>query len=191
MIEMARAKLKSPYSIISRRPIFKDTRLVADEQISLTGKMDSDSIFGPAGLTYFPSPGDPLSDFLSAELAASRDGLILEAAAKNWQEGRIPNYMRLRTMDHEGRQVGYLAEITFLRLTDGQSTDFHTRFTRLHEKKVTRFSMYSVLEQCGLTDLRAGRTQVDVGVPPDFLGHLLRGTEQPRRTGHIQERLVD
>jgi hypothetical protein len=171
---VARAKLKSPYRIISKRPIFKDTRLVADEQISLTGKMDSESIFGPAGLIDFPTPGDPLSDFLSVELAASRDGLILEAAVNNWQRGRVPNYMRLRTMDHEGRQVGYLAEVTFLRLTDEQALDFQQRFTRLYDKKVTKFSMYSVLEQSGLSDLRAGRTQVDVGTPPEFLGQGMK-----------------
>ena len=35
--------------------------------------------------------------------------------------------------------------------------------------------MYSVLEQCGLTDLRAGRTQVSIGNPPGFITSELEG----------------
>lgn len=166
---VARAKLKSPYRIISRQPIFKDTRLVADEQISLTGKVESESIFGPSRTLVFPDPNEPLAGFLSEELAASRDTLILEAAAKHWQAGSLPWYQRVRTTEHEGRLVAYLSEITYMRLNEEQSAIFHDRFTKLRDKGVTRFSMYSVLEQCGLPDLRAGRTQVSVGTPPAVL----------------------
>jgi len=170
---VARPKLKSPYRIISRRPIFKDTRLIADEQISLTGKMDSESLFGPAEVVEFPDPDDPMSGFLSTELARSRDPLILEGAARNWQRGRIPCYRRIRLVDQGGRTTAYLVEITFLRLDADQTAAFRDRFTRLRDKRVTRFSMYSVLDQCGLPDLRAGRTQVGVGKLPDFLGRGL------------------
>jgi hypothetical protein len=171
---VARPKLKSPYQIISRQPIFKDTRLVADEQISLTGKVESESTFGPARTMDFPDPTDPLSGFLSEELAASRDTLILEAAAKNWQEGRLAWYQRVRTTERADGLVAYLSEITYLQLDDDQAERFHDRFTKLRDKGVTRFSMYSVLEQCGLPDLRAGRTQVSVGTPPAILGQGLR-----------------
>lgn len=172
---VARAKLKSPYRIISRRPIFKDTRQVADEQISLTGKMDSESLFGPARVLTFPDPADPFAGFLSDELAGSGDKLILEAAAKNWQQGNFPWYQRVRIMDYQGRPTVYLAEVTYLNLDAEQTARFLERFSRLRDKKLTRFSMYSVLEQCGLTDLRAGRTQVGVGTPP---GHLHAGLDE-------------
>jgi hypothetical protein len=35
--------------------------------------------------------------------------------------------------------------------------------------------MYPVLEQCGLTDLRAGRTLVSIGSPPEFIARELEG----------------
>ena len=41
--------------------------------------------------------------------------------------------------------------------------------------------MYPVLEQCGLTDLRAGRTQISVSPPPVFLPGELRSFCAPKQ----------
>jgi hypothetical protein len=172
---LARTKLKSPYEIVSSEPIFKDSSLVADEQISLTMKMDSESTFSDVRRLEFPNPDDPFAVFLVDELAASSDGLIREAAAGNWTGGEVLYYLRMRSIAPESGEVGYLAEVTFLNLTPEQSVGFSERYTFLREQHVSRFSMYSVLEQCGLTDLRAGRTQVTVGEPPGFIAHELEG----------------
>ncbi len=172
---LARTKLKSPYEIVSRVPIFKDSGLVADEQISLTLKMDSESTFSDARRLKYPDPDDPFAEFLLAELAASNDGLIKESFAGNWASGELLYYFRMRSVVRDGGAVGYLSEITFLNLTPEQSEKFIDRFTLLRDQHVSRFSMYSVLEQCGLTDLRAGRTQVTVGNPP---GLIARGLEE-------------
>jgi hypothetical protein len=172
---LARTKLKSPYEIVSSVPIFKDSSLVADEQISLTLKMDSESTFSDVRHLVFPDPDDPFAVFLVDELAASSDGLIREATAGNWTSGEVDYYLRMRSITPESGAIGYLAEVTFLNLTPEQSARFNERFTFLRERHVSRFSMYSVLEQCGLTDLRAGRTQVAVGEPPGFIARELEG----------------
>ncbi len=172
---LGRTKLKSPYEIISCEPIFKDSRLVADEQISLTLKMDSESTFSDVRRLSFPNPDDPFAKFLVEELAASSDGLIKEAAARNWVAGEVLYYLRMRSGTRTDGAVGYLAEVTFLNLTDDQTEGFVDRFTLLRRRQVSRFSMYSVLEQCGLADLRAGRTQVSIGNPPGFIARELEG----------------
>jgi len=171
---LARTKLKSPYEIVSRVPIFKDSSLVADEQISLTLKMDSESTFSDVRRLKYPDSDDPFAKFLITELAASNDGLIQESFAGNWASGEVLYYFRMRSVVRDGGAVGYLSEITFLNLTPDQSGRFIERFTLLRDQHVSRFSMYSVLEQCGLTDLRAGRTQVSVGNPP---GLIAKGLE--------------
>jgi biotin operon repressor len=172
---LARTKLKSPYEIVSHIPIFKDSSLVADEQISLTLKMDSESTFSDVRRLTFPNPEDPFATLLVEELNASSDGLIQEARTRNWIRGDVLYYLRLRSTRKAASQAGYLAEVTFLNLDSDQSAGFIERFTRLREQKVSRFSMYSVLEQCGLSDLRAGRTQVSVGHPPGFVSRELEG----------------
>jgi hypothetical protein len=172
---LARPKLKSPYEIVSLEPIFTDSRLVADEQISLTLKMDSESTFSDVRRLKFPNPEDPFAKFLVEELAASSDGLVHEAAARNWVDGEVLYYLRMRSATRDGGSVGYLAEVTFLNLTDEQSRGFVDRFTLLKQQQVSRFSMYPVLEQCGLTDLRAGRTLVSIGNPPEFIARELEG----------------
>jgi hypothetical protein len=177
---LARTKLKSPYEIVSRRPIFKDSRHVADEKISLTMKMDSESTFSEIRRLKFPDPGDPFATFLVDELASSSDGLIREAATGNWTSGEVLYYLRMRSITPDGGPVGYLAEVTFLNLTPEQSAGFSNRYSSLLRQEVSRFSMYSVLEQCGLSDLRAGRTQVAVGSPPGFLARELHEFIGPR-----------
>ena len=172
---LARTKLKSPYEIVSREPIFKDSSYVADEQISLTLKMDSESTFSDVRRLNFPNPEDPFAKFLVTELAASNDGLVNEATARNWAEGEVLYYLRMRSATRTEGAVGYLAEVTFLNLTDDQAKGFVERFTLLRRQQVSRFSMYSVLGQCGLADLRAGRTQVSVGNPPRFIASELEG----------------
>ena len=166
---LARTKLKSPYEIVSSQPIFKDSRLVADEQISLTMKMDSESTFSDVRRLRFPDPADRFATLLVDELAGSDDGLIREAAATNWTAGEVLYYLRMRSIKQDGVSAGYLAEVTFLNLEPHQAERFIERYTLLRNQKVSRFSMYSVLEQCGLTDLRAGRTQVSLGNPPGFI----------------------
>jgi hypothetical protein len=170
---LARTKLKSPYEIVSKVPIFRDSSLVADEQISLTLKMDSESTFSDARRLRFPDPDDPFARLLVTELAASSDGLIKEAARGKWAAGEVLYYLRLRSVVRGGGPVGYLAEITFLDLAPDQAEAFLERFSLLRGRKVSGFSMYSLLEQCGLTDLRAGRTLVSVGNPPGFIAHEL------------------
>jgi hypothetical protein len=137
--------------------------------------MDSESTFSDVRRLEFPNPDDPFAVFLVDELAASSDGLIREAAAGNWTSGEVLYYLRMRSITPESGAIGYLAEVTFLNLTPEQSAAFNERFTFLREQNVSRFSMYSVLEQCGLTDLRAGRTQVAVGEPPGFIARELEG----------------
>lgn len=172
---LARTKLKSPYQIVSNEPIFKDSTLVADEQISLTLKMDSVSTFSEVRRLQYPNQDDPFAVFLVEELAASSDGLIHQAATRNWVGGEVLYYLRMRSATRAQGGAGYLAEITFLNLTPEQADRFVERFTLLRDRQVSRFSMYSVLEQCGLSDLRAGRTQVTVGSPPDFVGRAFEG----------------
>jgi len=172
---LARTKLKSPYQIVSSEPIFKDSSLVADEQISLTLKMESESTFSDVRRLKYPNPGDPFATFLVEELAASSDGLIQEAAKRNWTGGEMLYYLRMRSAAGGQGGAGYLAEVTFLNLSNEQAEGFVERFSRLRQSKVSKFSMYSVLEQCGLSDLRAGRTQVTVGSPPAFIARELEG----------------
>ena len=172
---LARTKLKSPYKIVSSEPIFRDSSLVADEQISLTLKMDSESTFSDVRRLKYPNPDDPFASFLVEELAGSSDGLIREAATRNWVEGEVLYYLRMRSAKRDQGGAGYLAEITFLNLTPEQSDKFIERFSLLRRRQVSSFSMYSVLEQCGLSDLRAGRTQVSIGSPPEFIARELEG----------------
>ena len=94
---LARTKLKSPSQIVSNEPIFKDSTLVADEQISLTLKMDSVSTFSEVRRLQYPNPDDPFAVFLVEELAASSDGLIHQAATRNWVGGEVLYYLRMRS----------------------------------------------------------------------------------------------
>lgn len=172
---LARTKLKSPYEIVSSVPIFKDSSLVADEQISLTMKMDSVSTFSDVRRLKFPDPENPFANLLVEELAASGDGLIQDAASANWSSGEVLYYLRMRSIQQDGQAAGYLAEVTFLNLTPDQTEGFIDRYRSLRQQNVSRFSMYAVLEQCGLADLRAGRTQVSIGNPPGFIARELEG----------------
>ncbi len=180
---VVRGKLKSPYQIVSQVPIFKDASLVADEQISLTIKMESESCFGQIRSLKPTHKQDELAVFLQEELTRSKDPLIQEAAGNNWRAGEIQFFQRLRTVNESGKAIGFLAEMTFLLLEPDQAAGLRNRVTRLHEQDVKQISMYPILEQCGLTDLRAGRTQISVARPPKFL--------QRELTGYVDQNTVD
>ena len=178
---LARTKLKSPYKIVSSEPIFRDSSLVADEQISLTLKMESESTFSEVRRLKYPDPDDPFATFLVEELAASSDGSIREAAKRNWTGGEVLYYLRMRSATREQGGAGYLAEVTFLNLTGEQGDGFVERYSLLARNRSRSFSMYSVLEQCGLSDLRAGRTQVIHRQSPGFYRPGTGGVHQRQR----------
>ena len=148
-------------------------------------KMDSESTFSEVHRLKFPDPDNPFANLLVEELAASGDGLIREAARANWEEGEVLYYLRMRSIKQDGGAAGYLAEITFLNLTPPQAEGFIQRYRSLREQQVSRFSMYAVLEQCGLADLRAGRTQVSLGRPTGFVAHQQWLPYQPMIIAHI------
>jgi len=87
---VVRGKLKSPYQIVSQMPIFKDASLVADEQISLTIKMKSESHFSQVKSLELTDSQNKFAVFLQQELASSKDPLVRETVSNNWQRGQIP-----------------------------------------------------------------------------------------------------
>ena len=181
-----RGKAKSPYQIISTVPIFKDSSLVADEKISLTLKMESESHFGEVKSCRLQDPGDDLALFLAQELAGSKDPLIREASGVNWRSGEVQLFQRLRSVsqgdvNQGGRWIGCLAEWTFLRLDPEPAREFRHKVAQLRSQAVRHISLYPILEQCGIRDLRAGRTQISVAPPPKFLGAELRGFVDERQ----------
>jgi hypothetical protein len=165
-------RAKSPYRIVSTMPVFTDNSGIADEQISLTLKVESASLISPASSLDLADRANPLVRFLADELQASGDGLIRRAAA-SWTAGEVQCFQRLRTLGDTGRPVACLAEVTYVRLDGLTGAGFRTRIGRLRDEHVTRISLYAVLEQSGLHDVRAGRSQVTVGRPPALLGPAL------------------
>ena len=161
-------RAKSPYRIVSSLPVFADAGAVADEQISLTLKMESASLVSPAVAADLADREDPFVTFLQAELAASGDRLVRGAAA-HWQEGEVQRFQRLRTLGGDAGPVACLAEVTWVHLDGLAGAGFRTRVTRLRDQGITRISLYALLEQAGLPDVRAGRSQVTVGAPPALL----------------------
>lgn len=162
-------KPKSPYRIVSPTPIFKDPSVVADEQISLTTKMNWESYFSDVRTCDTTDTEDVFSRLLVSELANSRDALIQASARQGWKAGSFQYYLRLRTLQQNGLPSGCLAEITYLLLSDQAAGSFSEKVERLREQRVMQISLYPLLEQTGLGDLRAGRTQVTVDTAPSFL----------------------
>ena len=178
---VTKGKEKSPYLITSAQPIFRDLSLVADEQISLTYKMESESHFGEI-ISFDAATGTAgYRAFLQAELARCRDPLVQEARSEAWSSGRIQLFQRLRTVEHAGRVQGCLAELTYIRLDEARADQLRAKVSELRRQEFRRGSLYDVLSQCGVRDVRAGRTHVTVGTPPPFLpavlGDLVGGKE--------------
>ena len=164
-------KPKSPYRIVSQTPIFANTGVVADEQISLTLKVATTSHISQVGACDLAGPGNeaPLAGFLRAELDASHDPLVHEAAAAYWDAGRFPYYLRLRTVAVDDRPTGALLEITYLRLPPAAEASFRDGVSSLRDHQVTQISLYPLLEQCGLSDMRSGRSHATVATTPPLL----------------------
>lgn len=158
-------RAKSPYRIASSLPVFADAGAVADEQISLTLKMASASLVSPVRALNLGDDDDPLVQLLHAELAASGDTLV-RRAARGWTRGEVQVFQRLRTLEGGARPHACLAEITWVRLDGLDGAGFRSRVARLRDQGVTRVSLYALLEQAGMHDVRAGRSQVTVGAPP-------------------------
>lgn len=171
---LVQGKPKSPYQIVSQTPIFKDTGVVADEQISLTLKFDSASHISRVGyceLVANDSAGrdDSIAGFLRHELRASHDQLVHEAAAEYWKRGRFQYYLRLRTTDIEGRPTGALLEITYLLLPKESEHQFVEGVASIRDHNITQISLYPLLEQCGLSGFRSGRSHATVDTTPPLL----------------------
>ena len=166
---LVQGKPKSPYEIVSRQPIFKDTGVVADEQISLTLKFEAYSHISRVGGFEMGGASDPLADLLRRELDASHDALVHDAAEQYWHRGRFQYYLRLRTTDVAGQPTGALLEITYLRLPRESEEIFVAGVASLRDHHVTQISLYPLLEQCGLKDLRSGRSHATVAPTPPLL----------------------
>lgn len=163
-------KPKSPYRIISRTPIFEDTGVVADAQISLTMKFDAASLISEVGeCRMSPADGDPVAGFLRRELAANRDPLVHEAAAEYWDQGPFQYYLRLRTVEVDRGAIGSLLEITYLHLLPSAAESIRRGVASLREHNITQISLYPLLEECGLSDVRSGRSHVTVAATPPLL----------------------
>ena len=169
---VVRERAKSPYRIVSTMPVFTDNSGIADEQISLTLKVESASLISPAIALDLGDRSAPLVRFLREEMGASSDKLIRRAAGA-WAGGEVQCFQRLRTLDDADRPVACLAEITYVRLDGLTGAGFRARISRLRDEHITRISLYAILEQSGLPDVRAGRSQVTVGRPPALLGPTL------------------
>jgi len=171
---LVQGKPKSPYQIVSRTPIFKDTGVVADEQISLTMKFDSVSHISRVGtceLGTADSHGNvtTISGLLRHELNTSHDMLVHEAADEYWRRGQYQYYLRLRTTDVVGRPTAALLEITYLHLPVESVELFSEGVASLRENQVTQISLYPLLEQCGLSGFRSGRSHATVAPTPPLL----------------------
>ncbi len=164
-------KPKSPYQIVSQTPIFKDTGVVADEQISLTLKFDSPSYISRVGTCELDGAAgtDTVGGYLSQELQASHDSLVHEAADKYWNRGRFQYYLRLRTTEVSGQPTATLLEITYLHLPRESEERFVRGVDSLRDHHVTQISLYPLLEECGLSDFRSGRSHATVGPTPSLL----------------------
>lgn len=163
-------KPKSPYRIVSQTPIFEDTGVVADAQISLTRKFDAPSLISRVGVCRVgASRRDPIGRFLRDELAANRDPLVSEAAAEYWNRGAFQYYLRLRTVETSSRPAGALLEITYLHLSPEAAEVFVKGVASLRDHHVTQISLYPLLEECGLSDVRSGRSRATVAATPSLL----------------------
>jgi len=160
-------KPKSPYVIVSRTPIFADSGVVADEQISLTTKFSAPSLI--TEVRQCSEKGCRLTEFLQRELAGSADPLVREAAQDYWRRGRFQYYLRLRTTTKNETATGTLLEVTFLNLPPDAAACFADGVARLRSQQVTQISLYPLLEQCGLRDNRAGRSHATVAETPALL----------------------
>ena len=169
---LIQSKPKSPYQIVSQTPIFANTGVVADEQISLTSKLRAYSRISRVGaceLRGGRSRAEPLAGFLRDELRASHDPLVHEAAAAYWDRGHFPYYLRLRSVDTASGEAGALLEITYLRLPQPAEACFREGVASLRDHRVTQISLYPLLEQCGLSDMRSGRSHATVSTTPSLL----------------------
>ncbi len=167
-------KPKSPYQIVSQTPIFKDTGVVADEQISLTLKFDSPSLISRVGTCELEPVGSgeeasTVGSLLSRELNASHDSLVHDAADKYWNQGTFQYYLRLRTTEVEGRPTATLLEITYLHLPPEAAALFVRGVGSLRDHHITQISLYPLLEECGLSGFRSGRSHATVAPSPPLL----------------------
>ncbi len=173
-------KPKSPYQIVSQIPIFKDTGVVADEQISLTMKFDAPSHISRVGTCDLESSSDSatIGGFLGQELRASHDELVHEAADKYWNRGRFQFYLRLRTAEVSGKATATLLEITYLHLSPEAEGIFARGVGSLRDHHVTQISLYPLLQECGLTGFRSGRSHATVApTPPLLLNELNKSVD--------------
>ncbi len=176
-------RAKSPYRIVSAMPVFADAGAVADEQISLTLKMESASLVSPVTALELSAVGHPFVAFLRSELAASGDQLV-HRAGQSWTRGEVQCFQRLRTLEGGAQSRVCLAEITWVRLDGLAGAGFRTRVSRLRDQGVTRISLYALLEQAGMPDVRAGRSQVTVASPPRMLAPAWAECADPDLVDH-------
>jgi hypothetical protein len=167
-------KAKSPYQIVSQTPVFANTGVVADEQISLTLKFEAPSHISRMGTCELDAKDprgkrDTVAGFLRRELNASHDPLVHKAAAQYWHRGHFQYYLRLRETKVKGRPTGALLEITYLHLPPEAEKCFRAGVSSLRDHDVTQISLYPLLEDCGLTDMRSGRSHVTVAPTPPLL----------------------
>jgi hypothetical protein len=94
---------------------------------------------------------------------------VHEAAAAYWHAGHFLYYLRLRTVAVDDRPTGALLEITYLRLPPAAEASFRAGVTSLRDHHVTQISLYPLLEQCGLSDMRSGRSHATVATTPPLL----------------------
>lgn len=174
---------KSPYRIVSVLPVFADAGAIADEQISLTLKMESVSLVSPVRALDLGQRSEPLVAFLQEELQGSDDGLVKRAVG-DWARGEVQCFQRLRTLAAEPRPRACLAEITWVHLDGLAGAGFRSRVARLRDQGVTRISLYALLEQAGMPDVRAGRSQVTVGRPPAMLAPAWAACSGPDAVDH-------
>ncbi len=171
---LVQSKPKSPYQIVSQTPIFKDTGVVADEQISLTLKFDSSSHISRVATCELATDGsggrdDSIAGILRHELNASHDQLVHEAAAEYWAKGHFQYYLRLRTTDVAGKPTAALLEVTYLLLPPESVHRFSEGVASLRQNDITQISLYPLLEQCGLSGFRSGRSHATVDTTPGLL----------------------
>ncbi len=174
---------KSPYRIVSVMPVFADAGAIADEQISLTLKMESASLVSPVRALDLGNRGEALVAFLQEELQGSDDGLV-KRAVRDWTRGEVQCFQRLRTLAADPRPRACLAEITWVHLDGLAGAGFRSRVARLRDQGVTRISLYALLEQAGMPDVRAGRSQVTVGRPPAMLASAWAACTSPGAVDH-------
>jgi biotin operon repressor len=160
---------KSPYRIVSRAPVLHPDWL-ASATISATSPLKEQ---GGASVIAEPlwiqiddnsAYAEPLRQALSVTSdKAIKASLATPECRQRWYQARVLVFRRLRFMQHEEAQRGWLHEVTYIALPPEVEHEVEERIHYLREKNIRMVSLSSLLSFAAIKQLTNGRTRIALG----------------------------